>query len=471
MQKRGFSSFDFAMAIFISMIVISFTVYFVSDYYGKDIQKKSKYTNKIEEELIENYFFSEGEPYYWEDENNLPIKPGLVEKYYYGFIFVNSSENTEQVVEINISFDPNCENLTKENTIRLYKEGKEIPFTLCCKEYCPGGYLKSAKIIFATNTTPERKKYKVIFSPNEKISSGNFVIKPEIVSFWKFDEGYGSGTWDSSGYSYYGSITSGTWSPGVVQTSLYFDGANTKVETNQTFSHPYITICAWIKPEEVRNETIINGWVDSGVFKLGYYDLFTDCSNTGTLDDGFVFSVNTSTGSIINVCSSSGKSIGNWYFVCGVFDGNDASIYLNLSQVGTYSVSDILNPSGSKIYFGEYPGESLFKGYLDEVIIYNKSITEEEMRNLFERNFLAVSVMREEYEALMESKINKLKEIDYNSLKSLVNTKRNFNITICDKSFGKRVPENAEVYVKNTFRDVILENGTLKHCKVLIKIW
>ncbi len=457
---KGFSSMDFAIAIFISLITIAFTVYFVNSYFDMNLQTSYKYNIKLEEKIIKNYFFSPGSPEFWE-KIETPIKPGIEDMYYEGLIDV---ENTTEgkILSTKVYFDKNCILNISRYSVALYNETwNYIPSVVLPLETCPGGYLKTGEIVFKKE---KGNIYHFIYGHRNLSAT---VVDPNLVGLWKFDENRSSETYDASGYNHTGNLIGLSWTNGVENSAIDFDGVG-YISTDQTFSYDYITVCTWVNITEIRNETMVDGWKDSGVFMLSFYDYNESCSNTGSVDNGFAFMINTTDNNVYMVCGNSGKTINQLYHVCGVFDGTKLEIYVNGSREGYYNIGSLkqLNNLGTRIYFGT-GGEQKFKGILDEVYIFN---TSEDVNKIFYIN-KTKSITYDTIYMVNSEKLERISSMSFDELKSFSQTNRGFNINVCNITFGKSIPISSETYVNSFYERVLFTNGTVKLCDAKIIIW
>ncbi|MBK6621959.1 MAG: T9SS type A sorting domain-containing protein [Saprospirales bacterium] len=78
--------------------------------------------------------------------------------------------------------------------------------------------------------------------------------------------------------------------------------------------------------------------------------------------------------------------IGFWWYVTMIHDGTSDIIYVNGQQANIKPVDTELNSTARPLCFGSNPieGEQYFTGALDNVKIYNKALTGEEVLKLFE---------------------------------------------------------------------------------------
>ena len=95
---------------------------------------------------------------------------------------------------------------------------------------------------------------------------------PNLVSWWKFDEGTGSTVYDSVG-NYDGTITGGTWTTGMFGGALDFDGTDdyVTITTDPNLNNlGAMTISAWIYPRVDSNWHVLDkGDGDKRIYSEG----------------------------------------------------------------------------------------------------------------------------------------------------------------------------------------------------------
>lgn len=165
--------------------------------------------------------------------------------------------------------------------------------------------------------------------------------------------------------------------------SLLFDGTASYVEVpNSASLNPSnaLTIEAWIKPDSFGTNVYSNyivGKEDWATSSAGYC---LRCGATGSLSfnfsDGF--------GGWKEVISSdSTLSLGTWTHVAGVFDGTKLSIYINGVLSGSLMYTGTIHTSTYPLRIGGVPyttsGLRLFNGRIDQVDIWNKALSANEV--------------------------------------------------------------------------------------------
>jgi len=257
------------------------------------------------------------------------------------------------------------------------------------------GFIDEVRIYNRALGTDEIKKLytlgsaKINASQNSKITNG-------LVGEWSFN-GNDMGTTsaiDRSGNNNTGWLYSGVKKVvGKLGQALSFDGVDDYVDagTSNVFnlsSSPF-SVGVWIKPNDF---TMYNGATPRIVIKR------TDANNGWMLNlDSTVDTSVCSTNSVSFVMVRSGTSApfvcyngpalstGQWYYVVGVSDGTNLSIYINgsLASVGTEGVSYGLGSLNNLSIGWRSDGSGYYNGLIDEVRIYNRALTADEIKRLY----------------------------------------------------------------------------------------
>jgi hypothetical protein len=198
------------------------------------------------------------------------------------------------------------------------------------------------------------------------------------------NEGSGAVTLDSCSKGNDGAlVNSPIWTTGKYESALNFNGSSyVKVNNSQSINiSGAITFSAWIKANSINKygQLIVKEGTDvySGVFSMR-----VDSSNTLTvrLSQG---------GSIIGVTSGPQiTSADAWYNVVFTYDGvSQLAIYVNgsLVQYSNGKFSGLLDASSKSLLIGQREaGDMAFDGIIDEVRIYNRSLSAREVAALYQ---------------------------------------------------------------------------------------
>jgi len=165
---------------------------------------------------------------------------------------------------------------------------------------------------------------------------------------------------------------------------LKFDGTDDYVDCGNDESlniTDEITISAWVKiPSTTTFEQEICGkWgVNGGTANYGAYVIGLKSTNQlfFKIDD------------VINgsgIWESASFPVDNWQHVAATFNGSNAYLYRNASQVASWSGSGVIPTSGNNVIIGNIAGFSLFfNGAIDEVRIYNRALSAAEITTLYQ---------------------------------------------------------------------------------------
>ncbi len=239
------------------------------------------------------------------------------------------------------------------------------------------------------------------FGPSASVNQD---VKRGLVGFWKFDDGAGQTTDDSSDLNNDGTrgLTSSeasddpTWTSGKTGNggALDFDSTTDLMNVGDDidFEFPSTTaqfsIAAWVKTDttpSATNYTIAGKYNSTG---LREYYLYINSSNQPLLflsDDGTGVDATTRT-------SSSAITVGSWNHVVATIDiGTDNFlIYINgvqVSTTGTGTITDLF-AGGASFIVGAVDSESatpdwFMDGIIDEARVYNRALSAAEIRYLY----------------------------------------------------------------------------------------
>ncbi len=221
-----------------------------------------------------------------------------------------------------------------------------------------------------------------------------------LVGWWKFDEGIGATTNDWSGKNNIGTLTnmntsnpgggngnstSGWNASGRFGNALLFDGANDYVDASASSNlniTDKITVSAWIKPV---------GWGSGG----GYGHIIAKSSDTA-VTNGFSFYIlndGTETNSLkfyangggITLSAVNSTNLNQWQYVAVTYDRTTLKLYVNGIAVNSTSETDALTLTTASALIGaRISGSYHFNGAIDDVKIWNRSLSSEEIRLEYE---------------------------------------------------------------------------------------
>ena len=215
-------------------------------------------------------------------------------------------------------------------------------------------------------------------------------LKKGLVLWLKLDEGSGNITYDYSGYGNNGSLYTGgedsntKWVDGKLGKALEFDGSNDWVKILDSESlkpSSEITISAWIYINSVAGGLDWNCILMKGSWaNNGYGFLFQDAAvnNGGGILRFYLPGIGT-----IDSTPNPFET-GKWYHVVGTYDGSYMKIYINSNEVRSVYSGNSLTPTTHNLFIGRNNGVDYpFNGTIDEVRIYNRALSEAEIKALY----------------------------------------------------------------------------------------
>jgi len=228
------------------------------------------------------------------------------------------------------------------------------------KSVVPGGFMKKTFVFLA-----------VVLTFNVQLLTFNcFSEVKGLVGYWSFDEGKGTIAKDSAGKSDGELQGDPEWVEGKKGKAIYFDGAEQTViiQNSDSLSSADITVMMWIKADELR----IQGLADKSS-SADSWRLFMD-SDVGNVEfdacaDQF------------NASSKAKAAAGKWYHVAGTFESatKKMKIYVDGKMSGIFAKAETAgNDFDGSIQIAS-PENNRFHGAIDEVKIFNRALTAEEI--------------------------------------------------------------------------------------------
>ena len=208
-----------------------------------------------------------------------------------------------------------------------------------------------------------------------------------MVSYWTFDEGSGSTAADSVGTNNGQLINGPIWTTGKVGNALQFDGVNDYVaipdSDNWHFGTGDMAIEGWLK-------TSSNGEIIYQGNSEGTWNTVSVILNVGSWNSGKLqFVPDYSNYPYYHIITSSNNINDNtWHYFVITRTNNVFKMYIDAIQTGgdlnlpSYSMVN----SDQQLYMGAMPGPSTYwplNGVLDEVAIYNRALTANEIQQQY----------------------------------------------------------------------------------------
>ena len=195
----------------------------------------------------------------------------------------------------------------------------------------------------------------------------------DAVGIWLFDEGKGDTAADTSGNGNDGVITGAKWAEGKFGGSLEFEPPHVvTVEPSDSLNFKdQMTIATWVYMNK--------GVSDTAIRRNGSYLLEVQ-SPTERVPGGYVFGIWSGGGFTGGVWGKTVIDPEKWYHIVGLYNGSEMQLYVDGTLEDSVKQDGDISQAG-ELLFGTFGGEK-FIGRLDEIIFFDRGITEAEVTEL-----------------------------------------------------------------------------------------
>ncbi len=300
----------------------------------------------------------------------------------------------------------------------IYINGRSIPLTNYGSQggstsinylgYVVGGTYFNGKIeeLAIWNKALTSDEAQVVYDSQKK----NW-LDENLIAYYKFNEASGTTIYDSA-RGHNGTLTNGASvnAKGMWDTNaLILDASNDFVNVTGGIDNNFFngSISVWFKTTNKSNNRYIfeatNTTPSEGIYvyinittgKLGFYG-----ANDGS--------------AIFDILSNKDMTDGQWHHAIGVWDNTQASLYIDgLLQTDSESGDNTLDMQApfTRTLIGSYNGGYNFGGSIDELKIYDRALTEEEILYDY-NNFLNNKFVADE-NAIIHAVDNSLRDWNY----------------------------------------------------------
>jgi len=208
-----------------------------------------------------------------------------------------------------------------------------------------------------------------------------------MVAYWRFEEGNGSVATDSvNGHD--GTIYEAARTTGQVGGALHFDGTNDRVEVPSDpafMPQGKFTTEAWIYPESTISEQEI-----FSALLPAYYQVLI-------INNEVALNYYYNLGGGYYIVGAGMPALNAWHHIVATYEESGASatsrIYIDGAEKAEFTGEPIVkNPRQGPVYIGANhdwaSGQREFIGSIDEVAVYNRALTAEEIQQHY-KNGLA----------------------------------------------------------------------------------
>jgi len=208
----------------------------------------------------------------------------------------------------------------------------------------------------------------------------------DLVSRWEFDESNGNIAYDSANGNH-GTIYGATWTSGIINGALNFDGLDDYVNVGDNPSLDFgdadsFSICAWIKysgtMDGERHSIVGKRNHDGNAWQEGY-GLWVTFNN-------LYFHIEDTSNTYVGIFGSTLAADNKWHHVAAVRNTTEDKLYLYID--GSFDATPVEDTttntlSGNEpLTIGRSHGDNYFTGIIDDVRIYNHALSENEIREL-----------------------------------------------------------------------------------------
>lgn len=181
--------------------------------------------------------------------------------------------------------------------------------------------------------------------------------------------------------------------------SYFFNGSNSYIQIpHNPILQPSegISVAAWVKPKdfysgECKGNAIVYKGIDE---KMGWYGLSYHASGQACTKPGsqhfFSFALKLADNTVESITDNEDIILNKWYFIVGTYNQRFLKLYINGNLVNQRAVSkplSINNPGDLTIGRMNSPAYPYWvNGTIDKVRIYNRSLSNDEIKQLFDNN-------------------------------------------------------------------------------------
>jgi len=194
-------------------------------------------------------------------------------------------------------------------------------------------------------------------------------------------------TYDFSEYDNHGTVENNTfWNSTAGYDgfgAFEFDGVNDYINISDSDSLDdmnELTVAVWVYPksEDANNKPI--------VFKRFTYFISSVRTNHETCPSKWVLAVENLTSDVSDVCNEHNNAtieLNKWQFIVGTYNGSELRLYKNGSLEAISNLTGKVDDTDNPIIMGSHYDQGSFNGIIDEVKIWNRSLSVHEISLLY----------------------------------------------------------------------------------------
>jgi Tfp pilus assembly protein PilX len=284
----------------------------------------------------------------------------------------------------------------------FYADGTEDPYVLYSQQTAPTSYTVTAKGTCRGLTRTGSVRVRLINTYESQLKA----LGPH--SYWRLGELVGPAAWDEQGSNnarYHNGVLLGQ--PGVLagdpDKAAHFDGVNDYVDLGKTtqVEGDGLTLLVWFKADDFASPMarLISKAKPPGTFSSDHLWMLRTAEVGGQMrlrfllktDDGVVDALDASSGDL---------EAGKWTFAAATYGGGYMRLYKDGEKVGQTAKTGNFDGEDEGLeldtWIGNNPGDDTsrpFHGMIDEVAIFKKRLSDDEIRALYEARIASAELL------------------------------------------------------------------------------
>ncbi len=212
------------------------------------------------------------------------------------------------------------------------------------------------------------------------------------MAAWEFDEGSGSTAGDSSSDGgNNGSINGASWTEGISNSGLRFDGVDDEV--NVPMSLGLLRFAGGKGLNDDLTEFGISAWVNLNafdhdadvVYKNSNYFMRLSKSGEAYKLSGIVY-LDGKYNSVTVDWSDRISDTGVWHYLVFNYTGSELQLFIDGELKKTSEASGTVKSNSNDLFIGGHNSDHVVNGVIDKVIIWDKALTETEVNSKYNAN-------------------------------------------------------------------------------------
>jgi len=191
---------------------------------------------------------------------------------------------------------------------------------------------------------------------------------PDIIGWWKLDEGSGDTAIDSLGNGFDITLQNITWENGLFGGAVHFRGEGYGSIGSFNYSDNAITVCAFVWHDAFRS-----GQVER------YVTMAPEVAVIRKEVDGRLHFYIKTDDNLRHLWVSDVLTEGQWHHVAGTWDGFTQRLYIDSVEIASQTPGGVLGDTSSVVVSS---GDEPLNGKLDEIRIYSRALMEQEIKGV-----------------------------------------------------------------------------------------